>query len=477
MPSGAIRDEGSRRSTRTPHAGARDEPARGQRLQALTGLRAVAALLVVMFHFLTIHVATGAGVWPFATRLTANVIASGYTGVSFFFLLSGFILAYTYTGVGGAGGGRGLRGTARRFWRARFARIYPVYALSVVAGLLLYLKWHVWHEQFCAGPRPSWTPTGEHPVAAAIASFLLAGDWTPCLMTWNAPAWSLSAEAFFYLVFPLAAFGLVRLRRPHLVGAIVLCWAAIAATALAYMVFSLDGSVMRTPWWHRYWAWGLYSNPLVRLPEFLLGVALGRLFMTRPQATPTPAPSQGTGLVKSRAAGPGSAGGSPVPGVAGTGETSPPPNDSRALTVGPRGVSGMRYLSVLALAGVVAAWCVGPLHPMLLNHALLDPLYALLIYAVATGEGPVAAIFAAPAAVLLGEASYAIYILHWPLKGWADHALPRPRVGILGYVAPSTAYFLLYLCIVVAASILSYRLVEQPARRAINRVFDRRRAA
>lgn len=393
-----------------------------RQLQALTGLRAVAALLVVMFHFLTIHVAAGSGAWHAVTQLGANVVASGYTGVSFFFLLSGFILAYTYTDVRG-----GVRGTARAFWQARFARVYPVFALATILGLVLYAKAGVWHEQFCVGPRPSWTLTGVHPVIAAVVSFLMVQAWTPCAMTWNAPAWSLSVEAFFYLLFPLIALGVIRLGRRSLLAAIAVCWALIVATALAYNVFSLDASALHVAWWHRFWTWTLYANPVARLPEFVIGVALGRLFLTRGDARPW------TGLL------------------------------------------APRRLSVLAAVGVAALWCVGPLGLIFYNQILIDPLYALLIYSIAFGEGPVAVLFAVPAAVLLGEGSYALYILHWPLMGWVRQVLPPVRVGVPGYVAPSTVYFLIYLCVVIAAALASYRFLERPARRAINGAFSRGR--
>ena len=81
------------------------------RLPALTSLRFFAALHVVIFHLYSIHVTEG----PAWYR---NLSSLGYVGVSLFFVLSGFILVYTYAG---------RAWTAVTFWQARIARIYPAY--------------------------------------------------------------------------------------------------------------------------------------------------------------------------------------------------------------------------------------------------------------------------------------------------------------------------------------------------------------
>lgn len=59
--------------------------------------------------------------------------------------------------------------------------------------------------------------------------------------------------------------------------------------------------------------------------------------------------------------------------------------------------------------------------------------------------------------------------------GWVRQFLPSVRVGVPGYVAPSMVYFLIYLCIVIAVALVSYRFMERPARRAINGAFNRMR--
>src|SRR3954451_12303223 len=89
------------------------------RLSALTGLRFVAAAHVVGYHYLRQAFST-------APAALQNVLAGGDAAVSLFFVLSGFILTYTYVE-------QAPRLGARAFWGARFARIYPVYLLAFLA--------------------------------------------------------------------------------------------------------------------------------------------------------------------------------------------------------------------------------------------------------------------------------------------------------------------------------------------------------
>src|SRR6185437_10634847 len=89
-----------------------------------------AAMQVVVFHFAQIRVENA----PLPIR---NLVASGYTGVSLFFVLSGFILAYNYLDKD-----LSWRGGARFFLIARFARIYPVYALGLLVSIPFFLKDH-----------------------------------------------------------------------------------------------------------------------------------------------------------------------------------------------------------------------------------------------------------------------------------------------------------------------------------------------
>ena len=153
-------------------------------LPALTGIRCFAALNLVFFHFADPH-AFG----PFYP-----VVNGGYISVSFFLLLSGFILTYNYAD-------RAQRGalTARSFWFTRFSRLYPVYIFSLLISVGMLAQEVAAHTRF------------DFALGLVLTPLLLQG-WHPALTNfWNTPAWTMSTEAFFYLLFPW----LVTRRRPR----------------------------------------------------------------------------------------------------------------------------------------------------------------------------------------------------------------------------------------------------------------------
>jgi peptidoglycan/LPS O-acetylase OafA/YrhL len=162
------------------------------RLPAVTSFRFFAAFHVVIFHFQAMKVYLGP-VW------FQKLSSIGYVGVSFFFVLSGFILVYTYAG-------RPLK--LGQFWRARFARIYPAYAFSLLlTGPFFFyamLKFDI--------PFFVWPKAHAKLVVALVLGLLQA--WVPqAALAWNSVAWSLSVEAFFYLLFPFLL--LILIRRPQ----------------------------------------------------------------------------------------------------------------------------------------------------------------------------------------------------------------------------------------------------------------------
>ncbi len=153
-------------------------PRERRNIPALTGLRGVAALWVVFFH-LTVGI---------------PLLQHGYLGVDVFFLLSGYVLAYVYAGK--------LADAADyvSFIRARVARIYPMHltALCVLALMVVTLPGFAEHYP---QPEQRW---GFGPF---VASLLLVQNWAYFLPTsWNTPSWSLSAEWFAYLLFPMFVF-------------------------------------------------------------------------------------------------------------------------------------------------------------------------------------------------------------------------------------------------------------------------------
>jgi len=211
-------------------------------LSALTGIRFFAAFLVVIFHSRVGAVLTGHGL-PYA----GNFFANCYMAVTLFFILSGFILAYTY---------RSQIETSRHrlhFWQARFARIWPAYVLSLLCTSI-----------------PSFTIP---PPGRTLATLLMVQAWNPLHPAyagdWNFACWTLSVEALFYLTFPWFQVWLERLSRRWLVvaGALLLC-GSIAARIPEKGLDALYTGVFR-----------FIPLPVIFLPIFLLGAVLGNLYL------------------------------------------------------------------------------------------------------------------------------------------------------------------------------------------------------
>ncbi|WIG95093.1 acyltransferase [Myxococcus sp. SDU36] len=229
-------------------------------LDALTGLRFVAALHVVLFHF------AGAGLDLVPAPLR-NLVGAGYAAVGVFFVLSGFVLAWNYLDADGH-----MEASPRAFWAARVARLYPVYVLAfllsapaTIAGSVMTNGWEVAAAKLAVG--------------GALALVLLQA-WVPRLaLYWNPPGWSVAVEACFYGLFPRLAKGLSRLKPSWLPVALGGAWVLGLLPPLLYLALSPDGPGPVDVHASGPWLMALKFNPLARLPEFLFGVLLGWCFV------------------------------------------------------------------------------------------------------------------------------------------------------------------------------------------------------
>ena len=180
------------------------------RLDRLTSIRGVAALYVILFH-------CQGRVGGFDLSPWTGLLEKGYLAVDFFFVLSGFILAYVYAPEFDAGRGRFLQ-----FLGFRLARIYPVHLLTLALAVAV-VTWF-----FGFGHAGGMSNTG----TTLLSNILLAHAWgIHEQLSWNFPSWSISAEWFAYLAFPwLLAISRVTAQRAweSLLGA-VLCLISLAA--------------------------------------------------------------------------------------------------------------------------------------------------------------------------------------------------------------------------------------------------------
>ncbi|MFC9927733.1 acyltransferase family protein [Streptomyces sp. NPDC127190] len=223
--------------TRTDDTTGRSSPsAANPSLPSLTGLRWMAALLVFGLHVNNFGYFGGTG-----GRVMSWGFGAGATGVSFFFVLSGFVLTWSAR----------PRDRALAFWRRRIARVYPVHLVTLAVALLM--TYGLAHQ-----PRPT-------PKQALANALLLHSWWRPWWQTLNPVSWSLACEAFFYASFPLL---ILVLRRLGARGAVVLGGLSVVAVVVLGRADA-----------HHWWSYALYSFPAVRLPEFVLGAVTARLVL------------------------------------------------------------------------------------------------------------------------------------------------------------------------------------------------------
>jgi peptidoglycan/LPS O-acetylase OafA/YrhL len=173
-----------------------------KQIGALTSLRGIAALIVVVFHF-CYYILPSAGV---VLSSYSNLFGNGYLAVDLFFMLSGFIMTHVYLDRFDLGVSKS---SYWEYLRSRFARIYPLhlFTLAVLVGLELV---KIFLPNFHAF-------TGQFTLTSLFASIFLlqAFDlscppllW--CNTYWNEPAWSISVEFVIYCLFPFILFVLLK---------------------------------------------------------------------------------------------------------------------------------------------------------------------------------------------------------------------------------------------------------------------------
>lgn len=170
----------------------------------LDGLRGIAALAIVIFHFME---------WVYAD-FTKNFIAHGFLAVDFFFCLSGFVIGYAYDD-------RITKMGVREFFKSRLIRLHPLVIAGSVLGLLAFL-----FDPF--GGHPELYSTGKI-ILTFLCSILLIpfpviADRGLNLFSFNAPAWSLFWEYIANIAYALV---LHKLKRSHLLLLTILSAAAI----------------------------------------------------------------------------------------------------------------------------------------------------------------------------------------------------------------------------------------------------------
>ncbi|WBB81911.1 acyltransferase [Micromonospora sp. WMMD882] len=225
------------------------------RLDSITGARFVAAFVVFACHvgiygFFAADSAVGRWLKP-ATQ------GAGLEAVSFFFILSGFVL--TWSARPGEGYGR--------FLRRRILKMYPNHIVTFCLAMLLYAA------------------ASTSALNATLNVFLLHA-WRPEPGGGNGPSWSLSVDLFFYLLFPLLLPLAKRIPGNRLwwwvagIGVLVLALPSLAMLLPAEPKFpdSYEGTMLEGV--SRYPFYALLIFPPARMLDFLLGILVARIVLT-----------------------------------------------------------------------------------------------------------------------------------------------------------------------------------------------------
>ncbi len=335
-------------------------PVNQRRISALTGLRGIAAVWVVLYHLTS-------GGFP--------VIDQGYLGVDVFFILSGYVLCYVY-----APKFKYDFSFYFRFLAVRLARIYPLHAFTLAFLGVLVLMFPQHADRYSLADQ-RWG--GE----SFIASLFLVQNWGHFLPTcWNTPAWSLSAEWFAYLAFPGFLLFTQWPRSPK--GPLVLVCLLFAAYNVLLLVRSDPIDVHGTP------------GMLRMTVEFAAGCLL-----------------------------------------------------YRACEI------GLPRLPAVFDAGAAVCLLLTFLFPRLNAFALLG--FALMVLLAGQQRGPLASFLSLSQIVYLGEISYSVYLIHWPLIQLSNWFFFDSALKLIGAKAAVQASIL---GVIFVLSVVSHRWIELPAR-------------
>ena len=243
-----------------------------QIIPVLDMFRLVAALLVVLVHYEII----------FGRFVIYGSL--GTTALSWFFILSGFIIAYNYPSL------EALQ-DYKKFYTHRFIRIYPVYFLSVlVSALFVAIGFNVLGDQFFTEVRRPfeisydlpeqkdnafWT----HATLRHLAFTQSISSIETLKLVFNGPLWSLVLEVYFYLAFPIFLFLLKPVKTMRRIIVAFIAGYILQFALIQYFlpdVENYDVMNLNVP---------VYTNPAIRGLEFIFGMLLYKAFVLLPPIT------------------------------------------------------------------------------------------------------------------------------------------------------------------------------------------------
>ena len=419
-------------------------PDRPDAIPALTGLRFIAAISVVLAHGLN-----AMAILPEADPFWRIWLCfAAAFGMSAFFVLSGFVIHYNYSDSIRDDHWRGTY----NFLAARFARLYPLYFICVVLSLYD----HGYFFNLIYGEPTLSNALRETAWRSAPYYLTLTQSWTFSIVGLNSliyafpfsnvsgVSWSVSTELFFYIVYPiicLNAVKLTRIRHTLACGAVLafvtlgllglVYYFSPAIDSLAVAHYGAIAGMAHAGSQDSFVRWLVYFAPYSRLAEFALGCLVAVLY--RQAALRKVSRFEGwVGFV----------------------------------------VASLSIATIVAMSWVIALPYPNPapfLQFLHMNFGFALPV-AVLVFCIARYSNAISRALAHPVIVRCGDASYSIYLLHvLVIEGagldvvkigqrfdWTSVALLRLAVAML---------------VTVSLSLVTYQLIEVPARRLLRRVL------
>ncbi|HTM66067.1 MAG TPA: acyltransferase [Flavipsychrobacter sp.] len=350
-------------------------------LNQLTFTRFLAAISIVVFHY-------GMASPPFNFSIFSTLFSHANIGVSYFFILSGFVMVIAYSA-------KRVKINIKEYYVNRFARIYPVYFLALlITALLIIVK------------------LGEFDIIEFALSSSLIQGWFPQYATsLNGPGWSLSVEMFFYVLFPFL-FNLGYSTKN--LKSISIC--VLAFWLISQVVFN---SLFYSPFYKGYPSFShsfLHYFPAMHLSEFMIGNLTGLFFLRYRK------------------------------------------NKNFDLSI-------VFLMILIPLTIILTEHFKVKLN---FHNGLMAYIFVPLILLLSMNTGRITTLFSHKFCILLGEISYGVYILQYPI-----FLVVRYFSKYIPHTHPSVVFYF-YLLMLFGTSLLSYYLIELPARKRIKSVMEKK---
>ncbi len=336
------------------------------KINQLTFTRFLAAISIVIFHY-------GKKSFIFNNNLVNFIFFNANVCVSYFFILSGFVMMIAY--------GNKTDFSAKDYFKNRFARIYPLYFFAILMVLFLQIR------------------TQKIDLLGLFLNIFMIQSWVPGqALTFNPPGWSLSVEFLFYAVFPLIFNLFFKSNNLKKIGAaIIIFW--IVSQVLFQTLFSLyagnELSSMKDI---------LMYNPLMHLNAFLIGSLAGYMFIKKWQNK-----------------------------------------------------RGNYDFLILVVIGIILLALKFPLN-LNFHNGMLAVFFIPLIVLISLNNGFITTLFQKKPFVFLGEISFGIYILQFPVYSLVSAYSVNKHL----HLSDPTIVFFLRLVILIILSSLTYVYIEKP---------------